>query len=69
MQSQYTTMLRIVEVCRRTGLSKSQIHRLISDASFPPAVKLGTRAVGWVERDVEQWIRRQIELSNQSASR
>ena len=70
MQPQHhTTMIRIDEVCRRTGLSKSHIHRLISDAAFPPAVKLSARAVGWVERDVEQWIQRQIEMSNQDSRR
>lgn len=35
MESQYTTMLRIGEVCRRTGLSKSQIHRLAGEMGFP----------------------------------
>lgn len=69
MQPQHTTMIRIGEVCRRTGLSKSHIQRLINDAAFPSAVKLSTRAVGWVERDVEQWIQRQIEMSNQDSRR
>lgn len=64
MQPDYTTMIRIGEVCRRTGLSKSQIHRLISNATFPSSVKLGLRAAAWVERDVEKWLQDQISASH-----
>ena len=31
MEPHYTNMLRISEVCRRTGLSKSQVHRLTAE--------------------------------------
>ncbi|KAF1712248.1 dipicolinate synthase [Pseudoxanthomonas kalamensis DSM 18571] len=68
MQQQYTTMLRIGEVCRRTGLSKSQIHRLIGDSAFPSAVKLSRRATAWVERDVEIWIQDRIMRSHRNSS-
>ena len=60
LQYTYTTMLRIGEVCRRTGLSKSQIHRLVRDLSFPAPVRLSKRAVAWIAADVETWLQERI---------
>ena len=60
MESHYTNMLRIGEVCRRTGLSKSQIHRLVNDLDFPEPIRLSKRAVAWVAADVEAWLQERI---------
>lgn len=60
MESQYTSMLRIGDVCRRTGLSKSQIHRMVLDAAFPRPVKLSRRATGWVDHEVDAWLQARI---------
>ena len=35
-----------------TGLGRSTIYRMEADGQFPPRIKLGMRAVGWLERDV-----------------
>lgn len=55
----FSTRARIIklsEVKDLTGLSRSSIYRKISDDSFPKAVSLGGKAVGWVEAEVQQWI-------------
>jgi prophage regulatory protein len=49
-------MLRLPEVVRRTGLSKRSIYRLEASDSFPSRRKLGLRAVGWLESEVDAWI-------------
>jgi len=67
MESQYTSMLRIGEVCRRTGLSKSQIHRLVSEMDFPRPIRLSKRAVAWVEMDVEVWLQERINTTREVA--
>lgn len=46
-------LLRLPEVLSRTGLSRS---RLYADSSFPKAVKIGDRAVAWVEQEVQAWV-------------
>ncbi len=63
MEQQYTNMLRIGEVCRRTGLSKSQVHRLTDEFGFPEPIKLGKRATAWIEAEVEGWLRERIARS------
>jgi prophage regulatory protein len=49
-------MLRLPEVCRVVGLSRSMIYLLESQERFPQRVKLGTRAVGWLESEVQAWL-------------
>ena len=52
-------ILRIAEVLKATGLSRSTICQRINDGEFPPPVRLGgtrSRAVGWRHQEVHDWI-------------
>jgi prophage regulatory protein len=49
-------ILRLPEVCALTGLGRSFIYQLQADGRFPQRIKLGARAVGWLEDEVEQWV-------------
>lgn len=60
MEHQKIQIMRVGEVCRRTGLSKSQIHRLADGCGFPEPIKLSARATGWIEAEVESWLRERI---------
>jgi predicted DNA-binding transcriptional regulator AlpA len=50
-------MLRLDEVRRRVGLSRTTIWRLERQGLFVPRRRLSPNAVGWVEEEVEEWIR------------
>ena len=52
-------ILRMSEVTKRTGISKSQVHILMNDGRFPKSFPLvpGGRAVGWYESVIDEWIR------------
>lgn len=63
MESHGTRMLRITEVCRRVGVSKSQIHRLIVEAKFPSPIRIGKRISAWIEAEVEKWLAERIAFS------
>lgn len=54
-------ILRMPDVCDRTGLSRSSIYELSSIGLFPRRVKLATRASGWAEAEVDQWIRDRLD--------
>ena len=67
------TILRRRELEARVGLSRSTIYDKINpassryDAAFPKPIKLGIgSAVGWVEGEVESWLRKQIETSRKT---
>ncbi|MCA1805695.1 MAG: AlpA family transcriptional regulator [Xanthomonadaceae bacterium] len=56
-------ILRLPVVKGRTGLSRSTIYLRISEGTFPHPVKLGARAVGWLEHEIEEWLACQVEQS------
>jgi prophage regulatory protein len=60
-------ILRLPAVKTRTGLSRSTIYLRIAEGSFPKPVSLGGRAVGWIEAEVNDWLKQQIETSRQAA--
>lgn len=62
------TILRLPEVKRSTGLSRSTIYLRISEGTFPRPVSLGGRAVGWLEAEVQDWLERRIEASREAKS-
>ena len=64
--------IRLPEVLTRTGYGRTTIYRKMEDGSFPSSVKLDgrppknpeafdSRAVAWIEDEVEQWIESIIE--------
>jgi prophage regulatory protein len=56
-------ILRLPQVCEVTGLCRSMIYQLEADLRFPQRVKIGVRAVGWLDKEVNAWLIRRIELS------
>ncbi|MEC7369603.1 MAG: AlpA family transcriptional regulator [Pseudomonadota bacterium] len=49
-------ILRLPQVIAATGLSRSTIYKKVSESSFPRPFKLGERAIGWRQSDVEDWL-------------
>lgn len=56
MACTHSRLIRLPEVIRLTGLSKSTIYRLERKGLFPPRVKDGQHAVAWREREIIAWI-------------
>ena len=61
-------ILRLPDVLNRTGLSRSTIYLRVSQNSFPKPIALGSRAIGWVESEVDAWLAQQIEKAKQPLS-
>ena len=63
--------IRLPEVMSRTGYGRTSIYRKMEDGSFPKSLKLGgplkdpnefdSRAIAWIEDEVDQWIESRIE--------
>ena len=62
-------LIRVGEVCERTGLHRSTIYRLRKDGRFPSAVRVGDRLIAWREQDIAAWIAglRDVERDNTAA--
>ena len=69
-------LIRLPEVLSRTGYGRTTIYRKMEDGSFPRSVKLGgppidpnvfdSRAIAWIEDEVEQWIESRIDERDSS---
>lgn len=55
-------ILRLPQVCSITGFSRSMIYQMEADQRFPRRVKIGARAVGWLEGEVRAWLQARIDL-------
>ena len=56
-------ILRLPQVCAATGFCRSMIYQMEAEQRFPTRVKIGARAVGWLEAEVHAWLSRKIEAS------
>ncbi|MGE3907142.1 MAG: helix-turn-helix transcriptional regulator [Reyranellaceae bacterium] len=61
-------ILRLPDVKRKTGQSRSTIYDKVQRQEFPAPVKIGERAVGWIEAEVEAWVEARIEERDGGAS-
>lgn len=63
------TILRLAEVLRRTGLSRSTLYLRIANASFPHQISLGGRAIGWLKSEVDDWVDTRANLRKPSTDK
>ncbi len=56
-------ILRLPQVCAVTGLKRSMIYQLEAEQRFPNRIKIGVRAVGWIESEVRTWVAMRIAES------
>ena len=57
-------LIRLNDVKKLTGLSRSSIYAMINTGRFPRQVRLGERAVAWPEPEISDWIEQRIEKSS-----
>ncbi|WP_395279491.1 helix-turn-helix transcriptional regulator [Enterobacter bugandensis] len=68
MNQPCTRLIRLSEVMNKTGFGKAWIYRLISQNRFPQPVKIGIRAIAFIESEIEEWIQLTIENSRKHVS-
>ena len=49
-------LLRLPEVMRLSGYSRSMLYSLISQGLYPKPLKIGERAVAWPSQEVERMV-------------
>jgi prophage regulatory protein len=55
-------VLRLPQVCKMTGLCRSSIYQMEVELRFPRRIKIGARSVGWIESEVQSWLRQRVEV-------
>lgn len=57
-----TKILKLPEVTAMTGLSRSSVYDFVKKGAFPAPIPLGSRAVGWLESDIANWIEQRAAM-------
>ena len=63
-----SALIRLTEVKRRTGLGRSTIYMMMDTGQFPSSIKIGGRAVAWVEAEVDDWVKSRIVESRSAGA-
>ncbi len=58
-----TQILRLSQVQARTGLSRSGVYARLTTGTFPKPIKIGLRAIGFIEAEIEEYLTAQIAAS------
>ncbi len=68
-KEQSKRLIRISEVIRLTGISKSYIYQLCNDNQFPKSIQLipGGKSVAWLESEVIDWIDSRVKARDEVA--
>jgi prophage regulatory protein len=54
-------LFRAPTVCVLFGLkSREQLDGLVNDGEFPKPIKIGKRAVAWLDAELQQWLKQRI---------
>jgi len=61
-------IMKLQDIIKVTGLSRSTIYKLMSEGDFPKQVSLGYRSVGWVSTEIDDWIIARIEARDNAVA-
>jgi len=59
---QTVTILRVPALVKKLGIGRSTVYDWLDpksdryDPTFPLRLKLGVKAVGWLESEIDEWI-------------
>lgn len=62
-------LIRIREVLDKVGLSKATLYRLIAAGEFPASIQLSSRAVGWEESLVDEFLMKKLVRATSNESK
>ena len=60
-------LLRRQEVETRCGIARATIYRLMRCGEFPEPLKVGPRAVRWLESEIETWLAERPRATGEAA--
>jgi len=62
------TFLKLPDVCKRTGLSRSTVYKLIKAGTFPKQLKLTEHSSAWIASEIQEWADNVISKRNEDLS-
>ena len=62
----YERVLRLSTLLPVIDISAPTLWRRVKDKSFPQPISLGGRSKGWLQSEVQAWIKERADLRDQS---
>ena len=59
-------LIRVPEVLRRVGFSRTTMYELIKEGRFPDKVIIWARSVAFVESEIDAWIENTVSYSRRN---
>lgn len=60
-------IIGLPRVMQKVPLGKSTIYAYVKAGKMPAPIKIGDRAVGWIESEIDAWIKERAEASRTAA--
>ena len=61
MENTPNRVLRLPEVVTKLGIGRTSIYKWMNQGLFPQSIHLGPRSVGWLESDIDNWLKQKTE--------
>lgn len=65
MEQKQKRVLRIEDACIKVGMPRSSFYRAVALGELPPPIKLGAKASGWLEHELDAFIDARIAARGQ----
>jgi prophage regulatory protein len=56
MSNKTDRIIRFPELVQIVGRPRSSIYLMMRNGQFPAGRKIGTRAVGWLQSEIDAWL-------------
>lgn len=60
-------IIDLTQLMNKVPLGKSTIYAYVKAGKMPAPIKLGDRAVGWIEAEIDAWLKERVEASRTTA--
>ncbi|MDR8761984.1 helix-turn-helix transcriptional regulator [Burkholderia multivorans] len=60
-------LMRMKDVVKKIGLCRATIYSMIGRGEFPRPIRIGERATGWLESELEAWLAKRSAAREQAA--
>lgn len=64
-----SAFLRLPAVMERTGLSRSTIYLRVNKGTFPAPLKIGIRAIAWLQAEIDEWLAATVKAARPARRR
>ncbi|HDR9017870.1 AlpA family transcriptional regulator [Burkholderia multivorans] len=60
-------VMRMKDVVKKIGLCRATVYAMIKRGEFPRPIRIGERATGWRESELEAWLAKRSAAREHSA--